>query len=153
MSYSVGQILYVVLRKEANVYPMQVIEEITKRTLEGAVTTYVVRAGSEGKTLALNEIDGEVFDSAERAKVTLIERASQSITQRVALAVSKSKDWYPGGFEGDRSALATLAAKSQTPAATEDLNFGLEEEEMTVMELPDGTKAKVRTLKVPQNLQ
>lgn len=100
MSYKVGQVLYVILRKEASVYPMQVVEEITKKTLDGEVTTYMVRAGSDpNKVLPINDIDGEVFDSAEKAKKTLIDRVSSSINQRVEQAVLKAKEWYPTGFE------------------------------------------------------
>ena len=43
MNYSVGQILFVVLNKKGQVYPMQVIEEIRKKTLKGEVTTYVLQ--------------------------------------------------------------------------------------------------------------
>lgn len=101
MSYKVGQVLYVILKKEATVMPLQVIEEITKKTLaEGEVTSYVVRVGSDpSKVLSISEIDGEIFDSSDKALKTLIDRVSKSITLRVEQAISKAKEWYPTGFE------------------------------------------------------
>lgn len=99
-TFAVGQVLYVILRKEPNVYPMQVVEEITKKTLDGELTTYMVRFGADpNKVLAIGDVDGEIFDSSERALKTLIERVSKSITIRVEQAVSKAKEWYPSGFE------------------------------------------------------
>lgn len=101
MSYKVGQVLYVILKKEATVMPLQVIEEITKKTLaEGEVTSYVVRVGSDpSKVLSISDIDGEIFDSSDKALKTLIDRVSKSITLRVEQAIDKAKEWYPTGFE------------------------------------------------------
>lgn len=173
MSYSVGQVLYVVLRKEPNVYPMQVVEEITKKTLDGEVTTYMLRAGSDpSKVLALNDIDGEVFDSSDNARKTLIERVSQSINHRVEQAITKAKEWYPSGFErasndplslvkkaspaGEGSSTqATLPKKTPVRSEVAQLaaELAAETEESNMVELPDGTKAKIKSVKLPPALQ
>ena len=167
MSYSVGQVLYVVLRKEASVYPMQVVEVITKRTLEGEVTTYMVKAGaSSEKTLSISEIDGEVFDSSEKAKKVLIDRVTASITQRIDHAVSKAREWYPAGHEEASDDPMLLIKKATPPERPEkpqrqqkprthrevsELAEELRAEaEETLVELPDGTKARV---KLPPSIQ
>ncbi len=99
MGYVVGQVLYVVPTKQVAIYPMQVIEEIVKKTLNGTETGYVLRGGSDPKTtLRIEEIQGEIFDSAETARMTLIERATKQITRLVELAVKKSQEWYPNGL-------------------------------------------------------
>ncbi len=170
MNYRVGQVLYVVLRKEPNVYPMQVVEEITKKTLEGEVTTYMLRAGSDpNKVLSINEIDGEIFDSSDTAKRTLIERVSQSITNRVEQAVNKAKEWYPSGFEhasddpltlikkatlgnGEQAAKPKRQARTETAALAAELAAEAAEAD-AIVELPDGTKAKVKSVKLPSSLQ
>lgn len=174
MSYVVGQVLYVVLRKEARVYPMQVVEEITKKTLEGEVTTHMVRAGiNVDKVLAITEIDGEVFDSAEKAKNVLIERASNAISSRVDDAIAKAKEWYPTGTEHVSDDPMTLIRKVTTVSgvtapipitkakrgkisselATLDAELRAESQEAELITLPDGTKAKVRSIKVPPSMQ
>jgi hypothetical protein len=177
VSYTVGQVLYVVLRKEASVYPMQVVEEITKKTLEGEVTTYMVRAGAGAdKVLAVSDIDGEVFDSAEKAKKVLIERVSASIAQRVDQAVQKAKEWYPSGREivsDDPMSLikkvTTIGEQPAKPnkkppqpsmkAETAQLaaELAAEAENGLMMEVPDGkggvTMAKVKGVKLPPQLQ
>jgi len=174
MSYKVGQVLFVVLRKEAKVYPMQVVEEITKKTLEGEVKTYMVRAGAKSEdVLSVSDIDGEIFDSATKAKSTLIERSTSVVTQRIEMAVAKAKEWYPSGFEEASddpltavrkanitsiskpktlpkkqvsSELAELQAEMQAEAAAID-------EDATFITLPDGTKAKVNSVKLPESMQ
>lgn len=181
MSYRVGQVLYVVLRKEPNVYPMQVVEEITKKTLEGEVTSYMLRAGADPtKVLAINDIDGEIFDSADTARKTLNERVMASISARVDQAISKAKEWYPSGFEHasddpmslikktmtvtDQLAAARQAkqAKQQQKQPSPELaelqaELQAEAEEATMMEVPDGNggivMAKVKSVKVPPTMQ
>jgi hypothetical protein len=66
--YSIGQVLFVILSKKSQVYPMQVIETITKRTLNGEEVSYVLQAGAEKSSqITLDKVEGEVFDSAEKA--------------------------------------------------------------------------------------
>ena len=164
MNFRVGQILYVVLRKEASVYPMQVIEEITKKTLDGEVTTYMVRAGAgndKNKTLSINDIDGEIFDSPEKAERTLIERVSSTITARVNNAINKAKEWYPTADQStDLDSLKVIKkspdSNKQSPVRPEIAALAAEfaeEANASIVELPDGGTAKVRSLKLPKQLQ
>lgn len=96
MSYKVGQILYVVPTKQTAVYPMQVIEEITKKSLSGVEIDYVLRAGGEDpKTILHREIRGEIFETADKAKMILTERATKSVHMLVETAYKKSLEWYP----------------------------------------------------------
>lgn len=138
-SYEVGQILFVVLNKKSQVYPMQVIEEITKRTLKGEVKTYVLQGGSDpNSTVILDQIDGEVFDSSEEVQRVLLSRATNQINKLVSAAVAKSKDWYLGS-ENENS-LSDLR-KSDIP---QQVLKSIEDEELTVT-LPDGTKARLKS--------
>jgi hypothetical protein len=178
LNYQVGQILYVILKKEASVYPMQVVEEITKKTLNGEETSYILRAGADAnKTLNINEIDGEVFDSAEVAKKVLVDRVSQAITTRVDQAIAKAKEWYPSGFEHASDDPLSLIKKTQLMTAadqavapkpvkrppaqlkpeTAQLAAELQQEaDAVMMEVPDGNggiqQVKVKGVKLPPTL-
>lgn len=175
MKYTVGQVLYVVLKKETRIYPMQVVEEITKKTLEGELTSYMVRGGSDPKAqLLITDVDGEVFDSAEKAKTVLIERATVSIGRLVDVAVQKAQEWYPGSFEAPSDDPLTLLKKQPSaPTPVEapraqasgsnkrplaELAAELQQEsdkiadDGPVMSLPDGTKVKVKSVKLPDSL-
>lgn len=179
-SYKIGQVIYVVLRKEMKVYPMQCVEVITKKTLEGEITTYMVRGGTaEDQVLPIDQVDGEVFDSPDRVKKELIDRASASITSLVDEAAVRAKEWYPTGFTEASSGVIDDIASLRKPMATNgqplsvptkaqkpkkqqpmpspelaQLAAELQQDNSRLeMELPDGTKAKVRSIKVPPSLQ
>ena len=42
MSYTVGQVLYLLSKKETKVFPVQVVEVVLRKTLEGEATSYAV---------------------------------------------------------------------------------------------------------------
>lgn len=174
MAYSIGQALYVVLRKETRVYPVQVVKVVTETTLDGDSVTYIVRAGSaagttEPKTLPLDQIDGEVFEAIDQVKTTLIERAKVGIVRLTDVAEAKAKEWYPNAFEAptkETDDLTTLKKpdvprsprrrKERQSPEVEALAAELQQEAIDaddVIELPDGTKARIRTVSVPTALQ
>lgn len=174
MKYSVGQVLFVILKSENRVYPMQVIEEITKKTLGGEEISYMVKAGSgdDPKTkMLITEVSGEIFDSASKARGALTERATSVINRLVDVAVQKANEWYPNCFESsDDDPVALLkkqpttptqpipkqprAKRANNPSPVEDLKAELaaEAEEATIITLPDGRQAKVRSVKLPDGM-
>jgi hypothetical protein len=141
--YSIGQVLYVVLTKKNQVYPMQVVEVITKKTLKGEDVSYVLQAGSDtSSTVMLDKIDGEVFETAEKARTVLTKRATSQIDRLIDAAVKKSKEWYEKERGGSLS----------SPQTIEDLpDFDTQEsrDAHATVTLPDGSVAK---LKMPSNI-
>ena len=168
MKYQVGQILYVVLRKETRVFPMQVVEEITKKTLEGEVTSYMVRGGQDPKAqLLITDIDGEIFDSSDKAKQVLIDRATASINRLMDSAVASAQKWYPNSFEAPADDPIAMLKKVQGPTAppplpkqarpgnpVDDLKAELaaEANSEVITVGPDGQKAKIRSVKLPDGM-
>jgi len=183
-TYRVGQILYVILSKKTQIYPMQVVEEVTKKTLEGSVTSYMVRGGpNTSEVLSIDQIEGEIFDSATKVQKTLLERATNGITSLVEAAVTKAQEWYPTGFEqpsddelaalkkspvpGQIPSVAAPVAnrnsqqqpkkpgkKLQPPPEIAELAAELQaDNEKLEVEMPDGTKVRVNSIKVPDAMQ
>jgi hypothetical protein len=173
MNYNVGQILYVIVKKQPIVYPMQVVEEITKKTLNGEETSYILRAGPDPtKTINIAEIDGEIFDSSNAAKRILIERVTKAVAARVDEAISKAKEWYPSGFEraSDDHQLSIIKKADDGPSAEpkkppssltrQDIAELAQElradSEQLVTEVPDGhggvQHVKVRSVKLPPEI-
>lgn len=150
--YTVGQVLFVVLAKKSQVYPMQIVEVITKKTLKGEDVQYVLQAGADKNTTVLfDQIEGEVFDSAEKVRAVLTKRATNQVTRMVDVAVSKSKEWYgtsttsgPQTIDDlpDLSTSSTMEVAAQAEESLETTESA-PEEPMSVM-LPDGTIAKLR---------
>lgn len=146
MQFRVGQVLYVVLKKENRVVPMQVTEEITKKTLSGVETTYRVIAGTDqANSLMIDQIAGEIFDSPESCHKALSERATRSIQKLVVAARAKASEWYGTQeqhvLDDDASApnIATIAREPPT------------QDELTDVQMPDGSIVKAR-IKIPEGL-
>lgn len=123
---------------------MRVIEVITKKTLQGEKVMYLLQAGSSpSSTIMLDQVEGEIFDSADKARSTLIRKASQQINKIVDAAVVKSKEWY-----GDSQEVV-----SEMPQSIEDLpdlsSLEQRHDDAPSVMLPDGTLAKI---KLPANI-
>jgi len=78
--YEVGTILWIIHKDRPGLVAYRVIEEITKKTLEGEKIQYVVQpAVPKAKSVQLESIKGRIFLSAEEAKNALVENATKAI--------------------------------------------------------------------------
>lgn len=178
-SYRVGQVLYVVLHKETKIYPMQVVEEVTKKTLNGTETTYMVKGGPNmPEAVQIDRVEGEFFDSATKVQRALLERATNGINTFVENAVAKAQEWFPTGFEEAnaddmpiplkpaeagqirqaRPVPLPVRGKPKRPAGpppeVAELAAELQaDNEKLEVEMPDGTKVRVNSIKVPESMQ
>lgn len=147
--YAVGQVLYFILSKKNQVYPMQVVEMITKKTLAGEEISYILQAGPEKETkIAFDQVDGEVFDSPDVLRQTLIQRATSQVNKLIDSAVSKSDNWYV------RTRPTVMPV--QTPQTIQNLpDFIVKaeqaqsiqsqvDEDESVVTMPDGSVVRVR---------
>ena len=143
MEYKVGQVLFVIMSKKNQVYPMQVVERIVKTTLSGDKVEYLLQAGPDkATTILLDKVDGEVFGDPRAVLEALTQRASTQIKKLVGLAVTKAGEWYavPTKMpDGPTQNLPDLEA----PAVSAQGEY-----EMVTM--PDGTVMKV---KMPTNIE
>lgn len=96
--YSVGQVLFIILNKKQQVIPVQVTEQVVRRTLGGEETTYSVAIpGREGfKSIELNQVDGDVFESIEAVREQMFAHARDVINtiSEKALNVAKNRFDY-----------------------------------------------------------
>lgn len=115
------------------VYPMMVIEEITKRTIQGEEISYVLQGGPDtSTTILLNQVDGEIFESAEEAKYVLTNRATAQIERIVDSAVTRASEWY------------STPDSKQTPASQQVMSLSPSDSSEIKVELPDGTVANLK---------
>lgn len=137
-SYNVGQVLFVVLNKKSQVYPMQIVEIIHKKTLQGDDVKYLLQGGTDkGSRVILDEIDGEIFESAEKARTVLVSRATQQVNNIVNLAIKKSREWY--GVQSEEKQVETIENLPDLNASSVSSDAG-----PTEVMLPDGSIAKIR---------
>ena len=93
-TYKVGQVLFVLMNKETKIIPVQIVEEIIKRTVSSETVNYIVRVGKSGKQIQLSELDGEIFEEVEKLREVLISRVMSAMNGVVDNAVQKSNEWY-----------------------------------------------------------
>tara|TARA_E500000331_G_C17228240_1_gene701395 strand:+ start:918 stop:1358 length:441 start_codon:yes stop_codon:yes gene_type:complete len=87
MNFSVGQVIYLLTRKDPKVYPALVCEEVQKRSLTGNTTSYVVRLPTDdAKEVELERLDAEIFIGVDEARSAMIERATEQINFILAKA-------------------------------------------------------------------
>lgn len=120
MSYRVGQVVYVIMAREPRVVPLQVVEEVTKRTLDGESVEYIVRGRDAENTMAISGVEGEVFETAEKARKALVERATASVHKLVDKAVENARAWFTNVNEADLPRKPTKPVKPKAPTAVAD---------------------------------
>lgn len=85
-----------ILRKERHIVPMQITEEIIRKTLSGQEKSYKVAYGpkDEQEEILLSHLDGEVFESLAAVQQELLRRAAASIDNLIDAATKRSADWF-----------------------------------------------------------
>jgi hypothetical protein len=156
--YKIGQVLFVVPKDKAAVVPVQVVEEVLRKTLKGEDVVYTVswRVGRETKSSELSAIAGEVFDNPQRLRRTLLKRSSTAIERMVSVACKRAEEY---GFKAsaekpaapDQPGESKPARKKRTNGASEvaqgddPLEVNVDEQgEFVMTQLEDGTNVRVR---------
>lgn len=91
MTYTVGQIIYLLSRKDVKVFPALVVEEIKRKTLETEIISYIVRLpDKDSSEILLEEISADVFTSLELLQESMIQNAKSQIDRLLEKAKSAS---------------------------------------------------------------
>lgn len=138
MNYKIGQVLYVLLNKETKICPVQVIEEITKKTLDGATTNYIVKVGKKGEVVSLSDMDGQVYESIEVLRKVLQERITRTVENVISATAKRAAEWYVQPSPHEENRQSNVETRS-----LEELEFN-EKTDDAVITLPDGTIARMR---------
>lgn len=79
--YQIGQILFLLSKKEIKIIPVQVIEEITRKALTGNSLDYIIKVNSTS-TLEMSKIldDYIIFESSESLESHMFNEAKNSIS-------------------------------------------------------------------------
>ena len=76
--HEVGSVLWIIHTDRPGLMAYRVIEEITKKTLDGEQIQYLVQSATpKSKTVKLETIKGQVYSDPEEAKMKLIENAKE----------------------------------------------------------------------------
>ena len=136
MSYQVGQILFMCDENKMKIIPIQVVEEITKTTLEsGKEKNYVVMFPDTNKTrVSLKNINHKIFEDINEVENTMIKNATDAIKKM-------------------RKAAELLSNETFNAQGKEEINLIQNEKQVQVetnndiitVDLGGGVKAKMNT--------
>jgi len=131
--YAVGQVLFVLSTERAKIYPIQIIEEVIHKRLDGEDVTYMFAVAEEmhsKKKFELSKLKGELFMSHHDAEKMMLSRAETMIKDLINKAVEQAAafNWQPDNVK---------KLDIEKPINT------LDQPQAPVIKLPDGRVAKV----------
>ena len=135
-TYEVGSVLWVIHTDRPGLMAYRVVEEITKKTLEGEQIQYLIQAAtSTSKTVKLESIKGNVYSNSEEAKMKMIENATRAIDGMVVKIQNNVNKYFHGETQENikQESIPTIQSSSSK------LKEGYE---WVTME--DGTKVQVK---------
>lgn len=87
MDYQVGQVLYTCNQKSLKIIPLQVVEIVTRITVEGSNKEYIVLIpDGEKTTTPLTNIKGKIFTDIESVREHLIKNATAAIDEMIGMS-------------------------------------------------------------------
>ena len=135
MTHEVGDILWVVGLEKPGVRVYRVIEEVTKKTLEGTATFYRVQSPNSTKIFSLETLDGKIYRDVESARSAMTEKASLAIDRMIGQNEKLINKFWKKSTDNPKPKKKKQKGKlEQIPNITSSDN---------IIELPDGTKAKL----------
>jgi len=98
MSFTIGQIIYVLSDKSQTVLPGIVREEIHHRSIDGEKVSYRVMIGPQGKQriVDLATVDGEVYGDLSEIREVLIQRLTAFVDDLCNTTSDRVSQWYGG---------------------------------------------------------
>lgn len=130
--YSIGQVLFILLKGDTSIHPVLVSEEVRKKTLQGSTTEYTVELvlkNGKRNHVVLSEIEAQVFDDIDSARSFLLGNATKAINEICDAASRNSNKWF--------------ASKSEQEIPVRHINTDLVED-VPMVELGNGVVARVR---------
>jgi hypothetical protein len=125
--YAVGDVVYVISNKKRNVVPVQIVEQIVRRSLQGETVSFKASlpGRDKSKTIDLGEIDGTVHKTLGDARKFLYDQASVAINALLNTAGEVSKNHF--GVDPDVKVSTEPVPQEQTadknPAFDLDLDL------------------------------
>jgi hypothetical protein len=85
--YKVGQILFLIGESTTKIIPVQIVEEVVRTTLSGKEKTYTIMLPDKDRTnVDIQSIKGEIFDSKDILRKSMLENATKAIDGMIDLA-------------------------------------------------------------------
>lgn len=141
--YEVGSVLWIIHTDRPGLMAYRVVEEITKKTLDGEQIQYLVQAAtSKTPTVKLEQIKGNIYEDAEEAKMKMIENATKAI-DGMMVKIQRNVDTYFGITQETEEVAQVAKPKKRSPRKPKQSKTKLKPGFQWVT-MEDGTKAQVK---------
>ena len=134
--FEVGQVLFVISNKTQKIVPVQVAEQVIRKSIHGQKTIYLVKVPGKEKLVDLTAIDGSVYSAVDEVRSKLNENILRIVNEMIENAVKIADDQFtPFPHTAEEAA-----------PVPETLNVGpspVPTGEVMRVELEDGTVANV----------
>ena len=139
-AYEVGSVLWIIHTDRPGLMAYRVVEEITKKTLEGEQVQYLVQSATpKSKTVRLDQIKGSIFEDSEEAKQKMIENATRAIDGMV-IKIQNNVDTFFGSEQAEPvEQPKPKKTSSRKSKKSEKLKPGYQ-----WVELEDGSRAQIK---------
>ena len=92
--YEVGQILYTIIDNRQKVYPVKVVEQVVKKTLDGEFVEYTVKIpGAKDKNVSLKKFK-KIFNDLEEVNSYLTNNAKSAINRMIESAQTLQSSYF-----------------------------------------------------------
>lgn len=80
IEYSVGQILFVLLKKERAVLPIRIVEQVIRQTVDKKIISYMVMLPNDEETvMKLEKLNADIFLSIDDVRKKMLDNATVMI--------------------------------------------------------------------------
>lgn len=144
--YEVGQVLYVLMKKEHTVIPVRVVEKVLRKTLDGESISYIVELPTPSQNqVDLAKLGAGVYSSSDDAMSFMIENASATIARIVKKAEHIAQTVFNVKLQVDVSTDYTTEANTATHDIITDYQtqIPLDTGENIEIDLGEGMKGKI----------
>tara|TARA_B100000674_G_C37893380_1_gene940103 strand:- start:188 stop:637 length:450 start_codon:yes stop_codon:yes gene_type:complete len=137
--YFVGQLLYLVPVNKLNIIPLQIIEKITRNTINGNEVTYLAQFPNKDKTIVdVKKIKGQLYGDESNLRNMMIKNATDAIDGLILNAKNIQKEVFVMTNEQDTQ-IKNNNVPENTDVQVETNN------DIIMVDLGNGVKAKMNT--------
>ena len=135
--YEVGQVLFIVLNKRPQIIPVQVIEQVVRRSIKGEDIQYSINVPTKDgdKTFELSGIDGTVYNTLEEVQDAMLANAKATVSEMTERAFLVAQSRF--NYEQTGSELLSTSPTTSTNTG-ESIKITLEDGQVANVTLPDG---------------
>jgi hypothetical protein len=133
--YEVGQVLFVVLNKRPQIIPVQVTEQVVRRSIKGENIQYSVDVPTKegNKAFELSGLNGDVYNTLEEVQEAMFANAKSTIAEMTNRAASVAKSRF--GYEQSEE---LVPAEHLGKGNGESVKITLDDGVIANVVLPDG---------------